>query len=521
MAASAVPDDFLASAPADLVVPPREVRETIEGTAGYVARNGKAFEQRIRESGGRAAKFAFVQETDAYHAYYLWRVEECKAGRTATASQQAPTSTPSEDKPKQLEPPPAFEFAVRLPNISAMDLDIMRYTAAFVSINGHHWMTNLMQREMGNSQFDFLRPQHSLHQYFNQIVAQYKSIIESQMNPDLAHIKKKRLEEVERTRDDKYYLLEKARKRAEYNAQQQKQKQQAEEEAEKARVEYAQIDWADFTYVETIRFADADLDANLDAPVTLGALQSSTLEDLANMTLNAQRIEEAPPDYEESNGTQAAAPVPQDAPRQHQSLGYQESPEEQLMRERRANQEAQAAAAQAAARNTGPVKIRENYIPRAQQKKQSAGGPMAQCPNCKQMIPHADLGEHIRIEMLDPQWREAKQKMEARTGTTNLSTTDVAGNLKRLASHRGGVDAAEAERIKRQMLGPGVSAPTPPQGKGTLARVSRPANLVSAFSPFAPPAGSPVNGGPPTTNIQEQLANIRAKAGQNQSQGQR
>ncbi len=41
--------------------------------------------------------------------------------------------------------------------------------------------------------------------------------------------------------------------------------------------------------------------------------------------------------------------------------------------------------------------------------------------------------------MLDPSWKEQKAKAEARYAVTNLSTVDVAGNLKRLASQRSDV----------------------------------------------------------------------------------
>jgi splicing factor 3A subunit 1 len=40
---------------------------------------------------------------------------------------------------------------------------------------------------------------------------------------------------------------------------------------------------------------------------------------------------------------------------------------------------------------------------------------------------------------LDPRWKEQKAKAESRYATTNLSTTDVANNLKRLASQRSDV----------------------------------------------------------------------------------
>ena len=41
--------------------------------------------------------------------------------------------------------------------------------------------------------------------------------------------------------------------------------------------------------------------------------------------------------------------------------------------------------------------------------------------------------------MLDPRWKEQRLKSDLRQSTTNLSTSDVAANLKRLASQRSDV----------------------------------------------------------------------------------
>ena len=45
----------------------------------------------------------------------------------------------------------------------------------------------------------------------------------------------------------------------------------------------------------------------------------------------------------------------------------------------------------------------------------------------------------ITVELLDDRWKEQRAKAEARNATTNLSTADVANNLKRLASQRSDV----------------------------------------------------------------------------------
>ncbi len=49
--------------------------------------------------------------------------------------------------------------------------------------------------------------------------------------------------------------------------------------------------------------------------------------------------------------------------------------------------------------NVGPVKIRENYVPRAAMRGAATAAQMALCPNCKQQIPINELDEHMRSKV--------------------------------------------------------------------------------------------------------------------------
>lgn len=82
------------------------------------------------------------------------------------------------------EPPPEFEFIADPPSISAFDLDVVKLTAQFVARNGRQFLTQLMQKEQRNYQFDFLRPQHSLFNYFTKLVEQYTKVI---LNSHICH----------------------------------------------------------------------------------------------------------------------------------------------------------------------------------------------------------------------------------------------------------------------------------------------------------------------------------------------
>ncbi|KAK3104283.1 SF3a splicing factor complex subunit, partial [Teratosphaeriaceae sp. CCFEE 6253] len=75
--APSILDDLTAKAPPGTILPPRSQRNIVEKTAGYIARNGAAFEERLRSD----KRLTFLDPADAYHAYYQWRLAEIKAGR--------------------------------------------------------------------------------------------------------------------------------------------------------------------------------------------------------------------------------------------------------------------------------------------------------------------------------------------------------------------------------------------------------------------------------------------------------
>ncbi|KAK5185608.1 SF3a splicing factor complex subunit, partial [Cryomyces antarcticus] len=183
-----------------------------------------------------------------------------------------------------------------MPNISAQDLEIVRLTALFVAKNGRSFMTALSQRESGNYQFDFLRPQHSLYQFFSRLVDQYTELLTGG-SVDGGKPEKARIAELQHNVQDRFHTLQRARQRAEWVKYQQQQKQQKEEEAEKEKLEFQQIDWHDFVVVETVLFTEADDATELPAPTSLADLQSASLEQKAMMSLQPHnmRIEEAMP----------------------------------------------------------------------------------------------------------------------------------------------------------------------------------------------------------------------------------
>ncbi|KAG9231506.1 Pre-mRNA splicing factor PRP21 like protein-domain-containing protein [Amylocarpus encephaloides] len=435
-------------APAGVVLPPKEIKAILEKTAGYVARNGIVFEDRIREKEKHNPKFSFLSTNDAYSAYYLWRLSEIKEGRgTAVAAGRVGQVDAEEEKPKGPPEPPEFHFSARMPNISAQDLEVVRLTALFVANNGRQFMTALSQRETGNYQFDFLRPNHSLHNFFQRSIDQYTTLLHAgDLDGEGGKAQQERKRELRADVDDKFRVLGRAKARAEWFKFQDAQKQKKDEEVEKEKLSYAQIDWHGFTVVETVLFTEADEQTNLPPPTSLSELQFASLDQKAMMSIASHnmRIEEAMPEDTDSYGSypqqpQQMAPPPILTPqaayqpqREDHRRNEEEDKDEERARERaEGRRRAQATATGGAAL----MKIKDNYVPRAAARAANRQN-MVLCPNCKTQMPASELEEHMRIELLDPRWKEQKAKSDSRHATTNLSTQEVANNLKRLASQR-------------------------------------------------------------------------------------
>nr|POE48613.1 pre-mrna-splicing factor [Quercus suber] len=478
---STILDSISDNVPAHIILPPRTLREVIEKVAGYVERSGEKFETRIKEKEAGNPKFDFLQPDDAYRPFYEWRISELKAGRgnalAAGRVGEAGVSTQGREERKGPEAPEEFQFSARLPNISAQDLEVVKLTALFVAKNGRSWMTQLSQRQAGNFQFDFLRPQHSLYQYFSRLIDQYTSLLNADAL-DGGRPQKKRIVELEDNVSNRFRMLDRARKRAEYTKWQEAQKIAQEEKDQKEKIAYAQIDWHDFSVVETVVFDERDEEIDLPAPTSLNDLQSASLEQKAAMSINPNhRIEEAMPtsnDYDQFYGQQNGPHQPTQNTRLPQTVPHAllqpavqpsppavqawQRPHEDTSRVATLQAERERARlAQEAAKNAAPaVKIRNDYVPRAQARKQAQNTSI--CPNCGQAVANDEIQEHMRIEMLDPSWRDQARINQQRSATTNLSTQDVANNLKRLASQRSDVfdpvtgqalSSEEAARRKR------------------------------------------------------------------------
>ena len=99
-----------------IIYPPPEVRNIVDKTASFVARNGPDFEQRIKQNEVQNPKFTFLNNGDPYHAYYQHRVQEIRDGKESSPG--IPNKTLQESAPTAGERSNFIKYILKLIVIS-------------------------------------------------------------------------------------------------------------------------------------------------------------------------------------------------------------------------------------------------------------------------------------------------------------------------------------------------------------------------------------------------------------------
>lgn len=444
-----------------LILPPPEIKSVIDRTAVFVARsaNPPQFEDKIREGQRSDPKFSFLNPADPYHAYYRDKMDKVLQGDMsgeATQEKEEKGTQGEATEPQILDiglEPPAPVFTLDMPNVSAIDLDIIKMTALFTARRGHSFLNSLSMREGRNYQFDFLRPHHSLFGYFNRLVEQYTKVL----FPD-----KEMLEQLKsRTSEGaRWRTLEIAKRHAKWERTKREKDKKRQDDQEAERIAFAEIDWHDYAIVQTIEFTAADANTELPPPMSVQEVESMTL---AQKRMAAMIMENTVDDVEAHRARQAAAEAEAAAAVGNAGIGgdddaaMEESDDEGEAEERKRREEEQrlreierAKAMQASSNTAGPMKIRTDYVPKLGSK--NAKTAMTTCSICGQQIPVDELQEHMRIELLDPRWKEQRDALEARKAQSSelQRGANVVSSLKNLARTRVDIFGAEADEERRK-----------------------------------------------------------------------
>ncbi|VEU23064.1 DEKNAAC104141 [Brettanomyces naardenensis] len=426
-------------------LPPPDVRTMIEKTAGYVARNGTSFEQRIKAKEASNTKFQFLLDNDPYNGYYRQVLEQIKGGSWKKdeknqqqelqdrSSGNGVVETSETDEP--LSEPPLLEY---LPpeeygrRIAGVDLGIIKVVAQFVAVNGESFIEKLRgfcrKDRVLATQLEFLNESHSMHEAYEYYLDCYMKIIKNRKEI-LGRLKK----------FDQREFLNRCFGRAEYDKKKTMDRTRKEEQIKKEKIEYASIDWQDFSVVETVEFTDLDDVAELSVPLNRNELEYRSLVQKKASSL----IEEAPPDYEE--GMKIERKVERKVEREQKKEQVKEQVQEHII-----------------PRYPVPkgVKIRsagESRLKRRHDQEQYdpvTGEKLLRCPLTGRLIAESKFGQHISILLRDPKYKEEKARYEAKFKYgSNISGDQIYENIKSLVEEK---DESESESKRQKVIWNGV-----------------------------------------------------------------
>ncbi|XP_050373101.1 probable splicing factor 3A subunit 1 [Argentina anserina] len=429
-----------------IIHPPPDIRSIVDKTSQFVAKNGPDFEKRIIASNENNPKFKFLKSSDPYHAYYQHRLSEFRAqaqssgqqpsteGDDSAAPESAVMAAPAADgeegtpKPdpsapfrvarKVLEPPEAEQYTVRLPEgITGEELDIIKLTAQFVARNGKSFLNGLSNRESNNPQFHFLKPTHSMFMFFTSLADAYSKVL---MPP------KGLTDKLKNSVADMTTVLERCVHRLEWERSQEQARQKAEDEIEQERIQMAMIDWHDFVVVETIDFAD-DEDEDLPPPMTLEeVIRRSKVTDIEEDNVEPGKEVEMEMDEEEMQ-------LVEEGMRQARLEEINERKNDNMVTDD----------------PEPPMRIVKNWK-RPEERIPAERDPtkVVISPITGELIPINEMSEHMRISLIDPKYKEQKERMFAKIRETTLAQDDeISRNIVGLARTRPDIFGTTEEEV--------------------------------------------------------------------------
>jgi splicing factor 3A subunit 1 len=237
------------------------------------------------------------------------------------------------------------------------------------------------------------------------------------------------LKELKEGSKDLTTVLERCLNRLEWDHSQEQAKQQAEDEIEQERLQMSMIDWHDFAVVETIEFADDDYEG-LPVPPTLEELKRrKRMENLGED--EAMKLAEPTKEVEMEMDEEEMQLV------------------EEGMRATQLEENEGAPQVKVAGDEEPPMRIVKNYK-RPEERIPVERDPtkFAVSPITGELIPISEMEEHMRISLIDPKYKEQKERMLAKIKETTLAPDDgISRNIVGLARTRPDIFGTTEEEV--------------------------------------------------------------------------
>lgn len=222
-------------------------------------------------------------------------------------------------------------------------------------------------------------------------------------------------------------VLERCLHRLEWERSQEQARQKAEDEIEQERMQMAMIDWHDFVVVEMIEFAD-DEDDELPHPMTLEeVVRRSKVSAAEEEIVEPGKEVEMEMDEEEvqlvEEGMRAAS-LEENGDEKRNEIKAPDEPEP-------------------------PMRIVKNWK-RPEERIPAERDPtkFVVSPITGELIPINEMAEHMRISLIDPKYKEQKERMMAKIRETTLAHDDeISRNIVGLARTRPDIFGTTEEEV--------------------------------------------------------------------------
>uniref|UniRef100_A0A7S2SJ64 SURP motif domain-containing protein n=1 Tax=Mucochytrium quahogii TaxID=96639 RepID=A0A7S2SJ64_9STRA len=423
-------NDNVLGAVTGVIKPPPDLRELVDTTAQYVAQNGKSFEDKIK-AGGKS-KFDFLNVGNPYHQYYLSKVDdfalkqhrelkkqesgeeddqvdkgEKPEQETATEAQKEESSVENKEQDNcnvqviaRESQPTAVAQAVKKKRdqpppelMYTLDhpLDTEKpYDIELMKLTARHAAVLGRTFVTSIAAREQYNPEFSFLQPQNQLFQYFTSLVNAYMK---ILDWKESVTSLEENFKDKLSILDRAVHRVEWKWEEERKKKEEEQKTNEDYVAFNEIDWHDFVLVETIDFKDA-------VPA------AATVDDASKEAVKPSAIK--PGDEEEEEDSDVDMDMDDD---------------------------------------DDELDIRRDYKP--QVSTGTSAATTVTLPSGEKVAADS-LNEHMRVELIDPKWKEQREKFLERKKVVPFVEQDISKNLARLASNRPDVfrTAAETEAPK-------------------------------------------------------------------------
>ncbi|CRG94573.1 splicing factor 3A subunit 1, putative [Plasmodium gallinaceum] len=492
----------------EMIMPPNSIKTIIDKTAVFVKKNGKIFEQKIYKE--KEKQFNFINSSHPYFFYYQYKLHElflgleekniipkaiieikkredlnkvsnnehilkiCDFIKEDNKNEKNKIIYSINDEIRDentLDQNDKIEikediFTIISPFISSVDIDLIKTTALFVARNGNKFLNELIEREKNNNQYDFLRANNLYFNFFSKLIDIYiKCLLPSN---DI-------IDKIKKYSDNKSDILNYCYNLYNHNMKKKEEEERKIEEKTKGDTYY---DWITFTVVETINF-DENIE-NLPQSIDFNNVENYVLNqlfDTDNKYTNIEKINNI--SYHMMNSKKAIDDEDEDEKEEeYQQINkisdeyYNGKLEESIntlendtISSINDKEKQKVNKINELDKNIGENKllIKEEIIDDEEteekiiviknyeksKKHKINNENMHLCPITNQPIDINDMTKHLKTLLLDPQWKEQKDKLyeKAKKEASFSPLEDIEGNLSLFVINRPDIFGSIDEEI--------------------------------------------------------------------------